>query len=606
MKILILSPDRLQPEFLRLPLLAAGHTCDTLVGDGGESWPELDAALLGQPDLVLAPARLGQTDGVALAARVKRATGASVILFGPSDPPARPPGSPFDGYLRLPFSASEVTELVGIATREQQLVLLADDSELIHRQIVPFLRETGGFELVSALDGDEALEIAFARVPDLVITDVEMPGPDGYEVCRTLKSDPRTSHVPVVICSTRGEAESLEQGFDAGADDYLVKPVVPEELLSRLRVLIAGVTLSGREPILVVDDSPAVRHLVSDTLRRQGFEVSVAEHGRAGIERALELAAEEDPARRLQLVITDYDMPVMNGFEFVHALKQEPATREIPVMMLTARESRRDQAQMKAVGLTSYLVKPFSMDKCVAMVERILAERRLQAYKVASRLYLSEGAVRAAEAQAASGRIGEARADELHLSVLFSDICGFTTMSAALTPREVVGILNEYFDAMCPILVEHGADIDKFIGDAIMALFPELPDGDPPPLRAVTAALSMQQAMDRLYRGHEPRLSMRIGVNTGPVVRGDIGSRHAPGGRDYTVIGDTVNRAQRFESNAPVGGVLISESTYRAVAERLEVEPAPGLKLKGVPEPVNAYVALRIKEQDPLPEEDEP
>ena len=90
-------------------------------------------------------------------------------------------------------------------------------------------------------------------------------------------------------------------------------------------------------------------------------------------------------------------MPRMTGFELVHALKRDPELRDIPIMMLTARDTRRDQAQMRAVGLTSYLVKPFSVDKCVAMVERVLAERRLLAYKEASRLYISDGAVRAAE-----------------------------------------------------------------------------------------------------------------------------------------------------------------------------------------------------------------
>jgi len=595
MKVLILAADRLQPEFLRHPLETAGHSCTVVF-----SVDELQAGCT-EHGLALIPSRIGGDDGVQLAGRIKRGlrerpgTGCSVILYGPSDPPPRAPGAPFDAYLRVPFASTELTDLVGTATRQRQLVLLADDSDLIHRQVVPFLDETGGFDVISAHDGDEALELAFARLPDLVITDVEMPGPNGYMVCQALKTDQRTAHIPVVICSARGEAESLEQGFDAGADDYLVKPVVPEEMLSRIRVLIAGITLSGRERVLVVDDSPAVRHLVADTLRRQGFEITTADNGKAGLERAVEAAREEDPARRLQLVITDYDMPLMNGFEFVHALKREPATREIPVMMLTARESRRDQAQMRAVGLTSYLVKPFSMDKCVAMVERILAERRLQAYKVASRLYLSEGAVRAAEAQAASGRIGQVRAEELDLSVLFSDICGFTTMSAALSPRQVVEILNEYFDAMCTILHEHGADIDKFIGDAIMALFPPLPEEDAPPLRAVAAAFQMQQAMERLYADRHPPLRMRIGINTGPVVRGDIGSRLAPGGRDYTAIGDTVNRAQRFESNAPVGGVLISESTYQAVADRVEVEPAPGLCLKGVPDPVTAYVLRGVK-----------
>src|SRR5439155_21255218 len=137
---------------------------------------------------------------------------------------------------------------------------------------------------------------------------------------------------------------------------------------------------------------------------------------------------------RPDLVITDYDMPRMTGFELVHALKRDPRTRDIPVMMLTARDTRRDQAQMRAVGLTSYLVKPFSVDKCVAMVERLLAERRLLAYKEASRLYISDGAVRAAEDSARCHDPSRVRAEEREIAVLFSDMCGFTSMSSKTEP----------------------------------------------------------------------------------------------------------------------------------------------------------------------------
>jgi class 3 adenylate cyclase len=267
--------------------------------------------------------------------------------------------------------------------------------------------------------------------------------------------------------------------------------------------------------------------------------------------------------------------------------------------MLTARDTRRDQAQMRAVGLTSYLVKPFSVDKCVAIVERVLAERRLIAYKEASRLYISDGAVRAAEDAARSGQLDRdaVRAEAREMAVLFSDICGFTSMSCTMQPMEVVELLNSFFDVMCPVLKSEAADIDKFIGDAIMALFDELPDGDPAPLRAVRAGLSMQAAL-REWNGQRAGnpLLIRIGVNMGPVVRGDIGSRHVR--RDYTVIGDVVNRAQRFEANAPKGGVLVGEQTFLATRDFVEYEARPGMMLKGVAQPVNAYVALRmIKER---------
>jgi class 3 adenylate cyclase/CheY-like chemotaxis protein len=398
----------------------------------------------------------------------------------------------------------------------------------------------------------------------------------------------------VVICSALGEAADLERGFDAGADDYLVKPAAPDELVSRIRSLLStfGLDPGQREKILVVDDSPAIRHLIADALSRQGFAVTVADDGQAALERARDAT--------FDMIVTDYDMPRMTGFELVHTLKRDPKLRDIPTLMLTARDTRRDQAQMRAVGLTSYLVKPFSVDKCVAIVERVLAERRLIAYKEASRLYISDGAVRAAEDAARTLVAGQfdrdrVRAESRDMAVLFSDICGFTAMSGTMQPMEVVELLNSFFDVMCPVLKNEGADIDKFIGDAIMAVFEELPDADLAPLRAVRAALAMQAALHEWNANSGRDLQIRIGVNVGPVVRGDIGSRHVR--RDYTVIGDVVNRAQRFEANAPKGGILVGEKTYLQTRDFVEYEARPGMMLKGVALPVNAWVALKLKER---------
>jgi CheY-like chemotaxis protein/class 3 adenylate cyclase len=436
--------------------------------------------------------------------------------------------------------------------------------------------------VVSAADGEEGLARAAARRPDVVITDVEMPVLDGYGLCKRLKGEPSTAHVPVLICSALGEAHDLERGFDAGADDYLVKPVLPEELTTRLRQLLAGVTPASRERILVVDDSPAQRHYVADCLARQGFDVVTAEDGREGLERARAV----NPA----LVVSDFDMPRMNGFEMVVAIKRDPAIRDVPVIMLTARDTRRDVAQMRAAGAAAYLVKPFAQDKCIATVERTLAERRLSLYKEASRAYISDGAARVAEARA--GGKATARAEEREMSVLFSDICGFTSMSGRLPPREVIDMLNEYFDRLCPVVRAEGGDIDKFIGDAIMAVFEELPGRDPPPLRAVRAALAMQQALAEFNTGRPLALSMRIGINTGPVVRGDIG----PGfRREYAVIGDTVNKANRYEGNCPPGGVLVSQSTRDALGDQAIVDELTGITLKGVEGQVRAFVVKAVR-----------
>jgi CheY-like chemotaxis protein/class 3 adenylate cyclase len=475
--------------------------------------------------------------------------------------------------------------VVGATTRAKKLVLLVDDSPLIHRHTVPLL-EDDGYEVRSARDGAEAIELARAIGPDLVITDVEMPLVDGYELCKAIKRDLALARVPVLICSSLGEAADLERGFDAGADDYLVKPVLPEELSTRVRALVRGSLPASRERVLVVDDSPAQRHYVADCLARQGFEVVTAEHGKAALDKAQIV--------RPALIVSDYEMPVMTGFELVHALRRDPELRQIPVIMLTARDSRRDMAQMRAAGASAYLVKPFSQDKCIALVERTLAERRLIAYKEASALFISEGARAAAEDRAARGEALAFRADERTVSVMFSDLVGFTPMSATLTPGELITLLNDYFDVMCPIVKQHGGDIDKFIGDSIMAVFDDARGRPPAAERAVRAGLAMQAAIHGFNHGRAQKLAMRIGINTGPVVRGDLGSRVVR--RDYTVIGDAVNQANRYESRCPPGRVLISGSTRDAIGARVQVSEIAGLELKGVATPVTGYVVESLAE----------
>jgi adenylate cyclase len=588
--VVVVTDGELLPAFLRRPLEPLGHKVTTVA-----SVAELEARI-GElaPHAVFLPRRLPDRELAATVAFLRSADdavqiAAIVVGVAPSDRDAARKVSA-DGFLLVPFADAEVLDAVGAVSRARKLVLLADDSPLIHRHTVPIL-EDDGHEVVSAHDGTEALRLTRESLPDLVITDVEMPGMDGFALCKALKTDPATAHIPVLICSSLGEATDLERGFDAGADDYLVKPVVPEEITTRVRALFVGTMPASREKILVVDDSPAQRHYVADCLARQGFEIITADNGRTGLEKA--------HAVHPHLIVSDYEMPEMTGFEMVHALRRDPDLRNVPVIMLTARDSRRDMAQMRAAGASAYLVKPFAQDKCVAMVERTLAERRLIAYKQASALYISDGARKAAEERAAAGTVHAVRADEREMAVLFSDLVGFTQMSSKLSPIEVIELLNAYFDAMCPRIVEQGGDIDKFIGDAIMAVFDEVRGAAPPAERAVRAGLAMQAAMAGFNEGRPIRLQMRIGVNTGPLVRGDLGSRFVR--RDYTVIGDTVNRANRYESKAPVGGVLVSASTRDVLGDRAVVEAVPGLELKGVTEPVTAYLVRSLAPPEEIP-----
>jgi class 3 adenylate cyclase len=176
--------------------------------------------------------------------------------------------------------------------------------------------------------------------------------------------------------------------------------------------------------------------------------------------------------------------------------------------------------------------------------------------------------------------------------VFFSDIRSFTTLSEQLTPVEVVAMLNEYFTEMVEIVFKHDGFVNKFIGDAIMAIYNVPLDQPDPELRAVRTGLEMLQALEKLNARRAGRqqfaIKIGIGINTGPVVAGNLGHERR---LEYTVIGDTVNLAQRIESQTKVTGtpLLISHSTYTACASQITAQQLPPVKVKGKAEPVVLY-----------------
>jgi adenylate cyclase len=173
------------------------------------------------------------------------------------------------------------------------------------------------------------------------------------------------------------------------------------------------------------------------------------------------------------------------------------------------------------------------------------------------------------------------------VSVLFADLAGFTSFSEGREPREVTEMLNAYFEVAIPPLVrEHGGEIDRLIGDAIMATWGTRGDQPDHAERAVNAAAALQTETARLAAEHPDWPRFRAAVNTGEALVGVVG---AESGRSYTVIGDTVNVAARLESRAPTGGVVVGGATLRAVPG-LRATSLGEIEVKGKLERVDAYL----------------
>jgi len=179
------------------------------------------------------------------------------------------------------------------------------------------------------------------------------------------------------------------------------------------------------------------------------------------------------------------------------------------------------------------------------------------------------------------------------VTVVFCDVTGSTALGEQLDPESLRRVMGRYFDEMRMVVVAHEGTVEKFIGDAVMAVFgiPVLHEDDA--LRAVRAAEEMREKLgelnEELERDWGVRIQVRTGVNTGEVVAGDASS-----GQRFAT-GDTVNVAKRFEEAAPAGEILLGDSTYRLVRDAVEVEPVAPLELKGKVEPISAYRLVKVE-----------
>jgi adenylate cyclase len=190
--------------------------------------------------------------------------------------------------------------------------------------------------------------------------------------------------------------------------------------------------------------------------------------------------------------------------------------------------------------------------------------------------------------------------EQREVTLLFSDIRGFTSMSEKKPPSEIVNMLNEYFEVMVEVLFRLNGTLDKYVGDEIIALF-GAPVGMPnAPLAAVQCAIEMHKALrefnrTRIAEQQEP-IRIGVGINTGLVVTGAIGSTKT---LQYTAIGDAMNTASRLCQLAKPGEILISETTMRRVAKEVEVEALPPTKVKGKNDPVRIFNVLGMKGEVP-------
>ncbi|MEL6589833.1 MAG: response regulator, partial [Bacteroidota bacterium] len=329
--------------------------------------------------------------------------------------------------------------------------------------------------------------------------------------------------------------------------------------------------------ILIVDDEIINQKVLNNHLQSKEYQLIFASNG----EEALDLI-QHSPA--FDLVLLDVMMPRMSGYEVCEQIREHHLPSELPVIMVTAKNQVVDLVQGLQVGANDYLTKPFTKAEFLARVQTQLDLQRI--FSVTSK-FIPNAFIRA---------LGLERITEVNLgdhtqqdvSVMFTDIRAYTTLSETMTPEENFRFVNSFIGRMGPKIQDRGGFINQYLGDAIMAIFPQ------EPAMALDAAIAMQLSLQeynelRLQKKRIP-IRMGVGIHSGSLIMGIIGDAQR---LDAATISDTVNTASRIESLTKYFGasILLTGDTLDQIpnASDYQLRRLGAVQVKGKKEPVRVY-----------------
>jgi class 3 adenylate cyclase len=364
--------------------------------------------------------------------------------------------------------------------------------------------------------------------------------------------------------------------------------------------------------ILVVDDDEENRELLARRLTREGHWVRVA---KGGLE-ALALLETES----VDLVLLDVMMPDLDGPAVLERLKQDPARRHIPVLMISALDETASVVRSIELGAEDYLPKPCDVVLLRARIGACLEKKRLRDQEARQAAELAEWnrtlEERVAEQVAQVERLGRLkrffspqlaelivaggaddplRTHRREITVVFLDLRGFTGFAETAEPEEVMGVLREYHEAMGRLILEHEGTLERFAGDGMMVFFNDPVPVDNPAERAVRMAVAMRDRVRALRAGWRKRghdLDLGVGIAQGYATIGAIGFE---GRWDYGAIGTVTNLAARLCAEAQGGQILVASRVAAAVEELIDAEEVGALALRGLTKPVPTFNVVGLK-----------
>ena len=342
--------------------------------------------------------------------------------------------------------------------------------------------------------------------------------------------------------------------------------------------------------ILVVDDETDLEVLIKQKFRQKirehKYEFLFAINGKHALEQ-LELNTDVD------IVLSDINMPEMDGLTLLSRINEQNTL--LKAVIVSAYGDMENIRTAMNRGAFDFVTKPvnfedleLTMEKTISHVQQLRETMKAIKENNILKMYVDETVL-----NFMAGREFESTLmvnETVNATVVFIDICSFTTISENESPDIVVKLLNKYFDVMVKEIIAQGGYIDKFMGDAVMAVF----RGDYHLDRAMDACLAVRKTVNELPNESgniffTPKVS--IGINSGEMISGNIGSANLKR-LDYTVIGDVVNVAQRLQTIAKEGQIIINESSYEKVKESFNCNKVGEVSLKNKSLPVMIYEVL--------------
>ncbi|MDF7819644.1 adenylate/guanylate cyclase domain-containing protein [Runella sp. MFBS21] len=347
----------------------------------------------------------------------------------------------------------------------------------------------------------------------------------------------------------------------------------------------------NKAKMLVVDDESDLELLIKQKFRRQIREgLYQFVFAPNGVEAFQLLQQQPD----IDLVLSDINMPLMDGLTLLSKVSE--LSPLIKVIMVSAYGDMENIRTAMNRGAFDFVCKPVNFEDLELTVQKTLQHinqlrETLQAIKENNilRMYVDENVLSFMSRKEFESAIMVN--ETVEATVVFMDICSFTAITENSDPDTVVRLINKYFDIMVKEIIAQGGHVDKFMGDAVMAVF----RGDYHLDHAIEAALAVRSHIESIQENlldhttYLPRVA--IGINSGEMISGNIGSVSLRR-LDYTVIGDTVNVAQRFQGIAKPGQIVIGQHAYELVKESFRCAPIGEVTLKNKANPLMAYEVL--------------